>query len=157
MNTARCIAARVFALAIASLAWSGWAAAEVKASGGWARATAPGTKVAAAYLVLTNTGAEERKLMKIVTTVSDEVSVHRTSVDSQGVTRMWPMSVLAVPAGETLRLEPNGLHVMINKLKAPLVAGQKVPLTMKFDGGEPEFTLMLEVRPLVPAADEHAH
>jgi copper(I)-binding protein len=45
---------------------------------------------------------------------------------------------------------------MFDALKSPLVAGQKVPLTLKFDGGEPEFTIQLEVRPLVPAADEHA-
>lgn len=154
MNTASSI--RGLVLAVAALAWAGTASAEVTASQGWARATTPGAKVAAAYFVLTNTGADERRLLKITTTVSDEVTLHRTSVDSEGVTRMWPMSVLAVPAGGTLKLEPNGLHVMFNKLKAPLVAGQKIPLTMKFDGGEAEFTLTLEVRPLVPAADEHA-
>jgi copper(I)-binding protein len=81
------------------------------------------------------------------------VSIHCTSITETGVARMWPMAVLAVDADTTLRLEPGGLHVMFNALKAPLVAGQKVPLTMKFDGGEPEFTLMLEVRPLTAAAD----
>jgi copper(I)-binding protein len=129
------------------------AAAEIKASDGWARATTPGAKVGAAYFTLVNTGAEERKLLKITSPVSDEVSIHRTSITAQGTARMWPMALLAVDAGQTLRLEPGGLHVMFNVLKAPLVAGQKVPLTMKFDGGEAEFTLVLEVRPLVPAAD----
>jgi copper(I)-binding protein len=126
-------------------------AAEVKAVDGWARATPPGSKVGAAYLTFTNTGSEQRKLLKITSTISDEVTLHRTSVTSQGTTRMWPMAVLAVEPGETLRLEPGGIHVMFNALKSPLVAGQKVPLTIKFDGGEPEFTLLLEVRPLVPA------
>jgi copper(I)-binding protein len=46
---------------------------------------------------------------------------------------------------------------MLNALKTPLVAGQRVPLTMKFDGGEAEFTLVLEVRPLTVGADGHAH
>jgi copper(I)-binding protein len=130
------------------------AAAEVKAIDGWARATAPGAKVAAAYITLTNTGDEERKLMKIISTVSDEVTIHRTSITETGMARMWPMAVLAVEADSTLRMEPGGLHVMFNALKTPLVAGQKVPLTMKFDGGQAEFTLILEVRPLTAAAPE---
>jgi copper(I)-binding protein len=136
--------------AVAGLMLVAPAMAEVKADGGWVRASAPGSKTTAAYLTLTNTGTEQRRLMKITSTVSDDVSVHRTSVTAQGNMRMWPMAVVAVEPGQTLKLEPGGIHVMINALKAPLVAGQKVPLTMKFDGGEAEFTLMLEVRPLVP-------
>src|SRR5687767_5399522 len=132
---------------------AGTAAAEIKASNGWVRATPPGSNVAAAYLTLTNTGDEERRLLKIVSTVTDEVTLHRTSITSEGVTRMWPLGVLALAPRETLKLEPNGVHVMFNALKAPLIAGQKVPLTIKFDGGEPEFTVLVEVRPLVPAAD----
>ena len=144
------------ALFILGLAAAPFAAAEIKATDGWLRATPPGTKVAAAYLTLTNTGDEERKLLKIVSPVTDQVTVHRTSITETGTARMWPMSGLAIGPGETLRLEPNAVHVMFNALKSPLVAGQKVPLTLKFDGGEPEFTIQLEVRPLVPAADEHA-
>jgi copper(I)-binding protein len=146
---------RAAALAGLLVAVAGTAAAEIKASDGWVRATPPGSKVAAAYLTLTNTGGEERRLLKIVSTVTDEVTLHRTSITSEGVTRMWPLAVLALAPGETLKLEPNGVHVMFNALKAPLVAGQKVPLTIKFDGGEPEFTVMMEVRPLVPGADAH--
>jgi len=150
---------RGLALLMAALALgtAPFAAAEVKAVEGWARATTPGAKVAAAYLTLTNSGDEERKLLKIVSPVSDEVSIHRTSITNEGVARMWPMAVLAVDAGETLRMDPGGLHVMFNALKTPLVAGQKVPLTLKFDGGEPEFTVMLEVRPLVADTHDHAH
>lgn len=146
MNTAlriRALAALALGLALPSLA-----PAEVKASAGWARATTPGAKTAAGYLTFTNSGAEERRLLKIVSPVSDDVSLHRTSIDEKGMTRMWPMAVLAVQPGETLRLEPGGIHVMFGALKTALVAGQKVPLTIKFDGGEPEFTVQLEVVPL---------
>jgi copper(I)-binding protein len=143
--------------AVLGLALAMPASAEMKASDGWVRAPAPGARAATAYLTLTNTGDEERKLMKIVTTVGDEVSIRRSSFAETGVERLWPMAVLAVDPDTTLRLEPGGLLVMLNALKTPLVAGQKVPLTMKFDGGEPEFTLMLEVRPLTAATDSHAH
>jgi len=145
----------VTALAVAGLAASGAAVADVRATEAWARATPPGTKVGAVYLTLVNPGEEQRKLLKIVSTVSDEVMVHQTSVTEQGVTRMWPMAALAVEAGQTLKMQPGGLHVMINALKSPLVAGQKIPLTLKFDGGEPEFTVQVEVRAL--ADDQNAH
>jgi copper(I)-binding protein len=150
-NLKRCRYVAAAVLAAGVLIQAVPAAAEVKASEGWARATTPGARVGAAYFVLTNTGEEQRKLLKITSPVSDNISVHRTSITPQGTARMWPMAVLAVEPGETLRLEQGGLHVMFNALKVPLVAGQKVPLTMKFDGGEAEFTLVLEVRPLVPA------
>lgn len=155
MNTAFRFPA-LAALAL-GLVLPGMAAAEVKASNGWARATPPGAKTAAGYLTFTNSGDEERSLLKIVSPVSDEVSLHRTSIDEKGMTRMWPMAKLALEPGETLRLEPAGIHVMFGALKTALVAGQKVPLTIKFDGGEPEFTVMLEVVPLTATGAPARH
>lgn len=156
MNNATRTRGLALILALLGMAAAPFAAAQIKAADGWARATTPGATVGAAYLTLTNSGGEERKLLRIVSPVSDAVSLHRTSMTAQGVSRMWPLAVLAVEPGQTLRMEPGGVHVMFTALKQPLVAGQKVPLTMKFDGGEPEFTVLLEVRPLVPGADEHA-
>jgi len=134
------------------------ALAEVVGSEGWSRATPPGATEAVGYLVLTNTGEEARKLLKITSTAADTVSIHRSSVDSQGVARMWPVGSLNLAPGETLRFEPNGLHMMFSALKQPLKAGDKLPLTMQFDGFDKPFTVMLEVKPLVPAATApHAH
>jgi copper(I)-binding protein len=109
-------------------------------------------------VVLTNKGTEARSLLKIVSPVSDKVSLHQTSMDPQGVSRMWPVAKLELQPGESVRFEPGGRHVMFDDIKAPFVAGEKVPLTLKFNGGEPEFTIDLEVRPLVPPDPaEHKH
>ncbi|MET0280796.1 MAG: copper chaperone PCu(A)C [Steroidobacteraceae bacterium] len=132
------------------------AAADVVASEGWARASAPGARTAAAYLVLTNTGPETRKLLKIVSPVSDEVSLHQSSVDAQGMARMWPLSGLELAPGQSVRFEPGGRHVMFNNLKSAFVAGQKVPLQLRFDGGQQEFTVQLEVRPLGAEEPDHS-
>lgn len=123
--------------------------AEVVASDGWTRATAPGTTTGVGYLVLTNRGSDEAKLLKIVSPVSDRVMLHRSSIDSQGVARMWPLAKLEIAPGDSVRFEPNGLHVMFMDLKTPFVAGQKVSLQLTFEG-EPEITVLLEVRPLAP-------
>jgi periplasmic copper chaperone A len=135
------------------------ALADVVGSEGWSRATPPGAKEAVGYLVLTNNGDQERSLLKITSTISDEIRIHRSSINSEGVAQMWPVGFLKLGAGETLRFDPNGFHVMFASLRKPLKAGDKVPLVLQFDGGEKAFTVMLEVRPLVPAAmpDHSAH
>jgi copper(I)-binding protein len=85
----------------------------------------------------------------MVSPVSDKVMIHRSSIDENGVARMWPVAKIAIAPGESLRFEPNGLHVMFMDLKAPFAVGQKVPLQLTFEG-EQEFTVLLEVKPLVP-------
>jgi hypothetical protein len=134
------------------------AMADVVASEGWARASVPGTKTAVGYLVLTNKGEEVAKLIALTTTVCDRLMIHRSTLDAQGVSRMWPVAKLEIEPGETVRFDPNGLHLMFDDLKAPLVVGQKVPVRMVFEG-LPQVTVQLEVRPLVPekAADHARH
>jgi copper(I)-binding protein len=154
-NLPLCRKTAVAALLASVLA--GTAMADVVGSGGWSRATTPGAREAVGYMVLENKGAEERSLLKITSTVSDEVTLHRSSVDSQGMARMWPVGFLKLAPGETVRFDPNGLHVMFSDLKQAFKVGDKVPLTLQFDGFEKPFTVMLEVRPLVDApADERA-
>lgn len=133
------------------------AAAEVVASEAWTRATAPGAP-AVGYLVLTNKGEEDAKLLKIVSPVCDRIMIHRSTIDENGVARMWPVAKLQIAPGESVRFEPNGMHVMFMDLARPFVAGQKVPLQLTFEG-EREMTVMFEVKPLVPDAgmDHMAH
>ncbi|MFO1504279.1 MAG: copper chaperone PCu(A)C [Steroidobacteraceae bacterium] len=130
--------------------------ADIVAADGWSRATPPRATTAVGYLVLTNTGGESRSLLRIVSPVSDRVMIHRSSIDNNGVARMWPMGEFTLRAGETLRFDPNGFHVMFMDIKAPFVAGTKVPLSLLFED-EKEVTVMLEVRPLVPEAAVAKH
>ena len=127
------------------------ARAEVLASGGWSGATVSGATTGAAYLVLTNTGTEARDLLKITSPLCDKVMLHRSSIDAEGVARMWPVGSLSIKPGQSIRFEPNGLHVMFMDLSAPLVAGTKVPLQLQFED-EAEITVLLEVRPLAPGS-----
>ena len=157
MNTAKKAHGAASLLAVLALGVAPLAQAEVTATEGWVQATTPGTDEAAVHLVLTNTGDQERSLMKIVSPVTDEVILHRSSGTPEGTIRMWPLSGLELEAGETLRMHPDGVHVMLKALKQPLVAGEKVAVSLKFDGGQPEFTVMLDVRPPAPAAARHAH
>jgi periplasmic copper chaperone A len=148
--------------AIAAMVWliaAVPAQADVVASEGWSRATVPGAKEAVGYLLLKNEGTEPRKLLRITSSVSDKVTLHQSSVDAQGMSRMWPLAGLELQPGEAVRFDPNGRHVMFADLQAPFTVGSKVPLKLQFDGGEKEIVVMLDVRPLVPAAPaaNHSH
>jgi periplasmic copper chaperone A len=131
--------------------------ADIEASGGWSRASVPGTTVGVGYLVIKNTGTQTRKLLRITSTVSDTVMLHQSSVDAQGVARMWPMASLELRAGESVRFEPNGRHIMLVDLKTPLKAGGRVPLTLEFDGGERLVTVQLEIRSLLSDVTPNPH
>jgi copper(I)-binding protein len=47
--------------------------------------------------------------------------------------RMREVDAIDLPAGREVRLEPGGLHLMLMGLKAPLKAGDKLSLTLRFE------------------------
>jgi periplasmic copper chaperone A len=148
LPASRCVAAVAAVLLSAAMAP---AYAEIVASGAWTRATVPGAKVGVGYFVLKNTGAKTRKLLAITSKVSDDVTLHQSSVDANGVARMWPVASLELRPGEEVRFEPNGRHVMFQQLQQSFKVGATVPLRLQFDGGEKPVVMALEVRSLVPA------
>lgn len=146
MNSPNTLRKTTLALAVlAGVLLGAPASAQVVGSEGWVQATAPGTTSGEGYLILTNKGEEQAKLLKIVSPVSDRIMLHRSSIDSNGVPRMWPLAKLEIAPGDSVRFAPHGLSVTFMDLKAPLVAGQRVPLQLTFEG-EPEITVMLEVK-----------
>ena len=111
----------------------------------WIRATPPGARTAAAYLTIANTGAADR-LLGGATPAARSVEVH-THVDERGLQRMVRLAELGLPAGETVRLTPGGIHLMLVDVAAPLAAGASVTLSLRFAAAG---TLELEV-PVVDA------
>lgn len=135
------------------------ASAEIVAVDGWVRAMVPGTKVGAGYVTLRNTGNESHKLLSLTSPVSDQVTLHLSSVDANGVSRMWPVGSFSLKPGEQVRFQPNGMHMMFMDLGTPFVVGAKVPVTFRFEGNE-SVTVNLEVKPLDyvsrPSTMEHS-
>jgi len=149
----------LFSMSIAlSLLMTAPASAAFEAGAGWSRQTVPGAKVGVGYLVLKNTGARARRLLKVTSPVADTVEIHQSGIDAEGVARMWPVGKLQLAAGETVQLRPEGRHLMLVGLKAPLQPGSKVPVTFTFEDEAP-VTVQLEVRSLVAGSaspDAHA-
>ncbi|WP_265561830.1 copper chaperone PCu(A)C [Sphingomicrobium arenosum] len=115
---------------------------------GWARATLPGQPMAAAYLRIANEGSSDDKLLA-VTSERGDASLHRTSFED-GMASMQPVTEgIRIAAGEESLLEPQGDHVMLMGLEAPLVAGETFTLKLDFEtSGERE----VEIRVLEPGA-----
>jgi copper(I)-binding protein len=118
----------------------------------WARAAGANTN-GAAYMTLRNTGRDPDRLLMASTPVARTVELH-THIRDGEVMRMRPVSDIPVPPGETVRLRPGGLHVMLIGLKEPLRQGTTVPLTLRFERAG-ETTVQLEIQ--AAGARGHTH
>ncbi len=84
-----------------------------------------------AYFTLRNNGAAADRLIAIDTPVADRAELHQHKMED-GVMRMRPLSELTVEPGQSVRLAPGGLHVMLMGLRHPLEVGDTFPLTLIF-------------------------
>ena len=102
----------------------------------WARASI-GTRPAAVYLTVTNSGSETITLTGISADVAAMASIHAVTTDSNGISSMGPAGDIALEPGASAVLAPGGLHGMLMKMSAPLEKGSAVPVTLLFgDGSE---------------------
>ena len=114
----------------------------------YARATVAGQPTGGGYLTLENKGGDDR-LLSATVGVSGAVELHSMSMDGD-VMRMRQVDAIALPAGQTVELKPGGLHIMFVGLKAPLKAGDRFPMKLKFEkAGE----VTVEVTVLPPGVD----
>lgn len=112
----------------------------------WIRATAPGGQVAALYLELRNDSLQSETLVAVETPAARRASLHETHTHD-GVSGMRPRERIVIEAGETLRMAPGGLHVMLEGLERELRAGERIPVTLRFASGK-TVAVIATVRPL---------
>lgn len=114
----------LFALAACAQADS-----DITISEAWARATAPGQKVAAAYMNLSS--KQGATLVSAECDLAGSVEIHTMTMEND-VMKMRMLDELALPAGKTVSLAPGGLHLMLFNLKQPLDAGKEASFTLNF-------------------------
>jgi len=86
----------------------------------------------AVYFTLQNGTDQPLHLQSATTDVAERLSFHET-IDDKGVMRMIAQpDGFIIPAGESLVLEPGRKHLMLENLRAPLVAGEQFTLTLTF-------------------------
>jgi hypothetical protein len=121
-----------------------------------ARMPQPAGPNGAAYMTLTNAGDGDDRLVAVETDVAGEAQIHESTLDG-GVMSMQQVDGVDLPAGDTVSLEPGGLHVMLLDVRGDLAVGDTVPLTLSFTTTG-EQTVTVEVVPLVggDGATEHS-
>ncbi|MEM7130314.1 MAG: copper chaperone PCu(A)C [Chloroflexota bacterium] len=102
-----------------------------------ARATIVEDGNSAAYLLITNNGQQEERLLEASTPAAGTVQLHE-SLDDNGVMRMEHRpDGFVIPAGGSLQLEPGGKHVMLMNLAEPLAPGETISITLSFVNQDP--------------------
>jgi len=97
------------------------------------------------YVTITNDGDEDDVLLGATTDRAEVVEVHDMQV-TDNVARMVPHDgPLVIPAGETVTLEPAGLHLMLMNLTEDNNAGDVFEITLTFERAG-EVTLQVPVR-----------
>jgi periplasmic copper chaperone A len=140
-------------LALMLFAGSAWSQVEV--SDAWIRATAPGQKTAAGYMIIRNKSAQPERLVGGSSQAAAKLETH-VSIQDGDIMRMREVKAYDIPAKGSFELKPNGSHLMLVDLKRPLKEGDKVPVVLKFEKSG-EVKVDFEVRPLVSAHKEHSH
>ena len=112
----------------------------IKIENAYVRATAPGQPAAGAFMKIENSGSADQ-LVSASSPAAGEVQLHQMSMEGN-VMKMGQVKDIAVPANGSVDLKPGGYHIMLMNIKAPLKAGDTVPVKLKFaKAGEVEVKL----------------
>lgn len=98
----------------------------------WARATAGGAKAGALYLTVANGGAEADRLTSVTTEAAGRCELHLSEMNGD-VMSMKMVDSVEVPAGGRAAFAPQGAHIMLLGLKAPLKKGTRFAATLHFE------------------------
>lgn len=101
----------------------------------WSRATQPGQKIGAAYMVLRNPGKDPVSLVSATSPTAAKVVFHDTAV-KDGFMQMIPHEGgFDIPPGGEIELKPGGSHLMLLGVTKMLKVGKVYPLTLAFSDG----------------------
>ncbi|WP_116084620.1 DUF1775 domain-containing protein [Tropicimonas sp. IMCC34011] len=120
---------------------------DLRITGASLQATAPNQPVAGGYMTVANTGETDDVLISVSSSVSRRGEVHEMSMDGDVMRMREVEGGLSIPAGETVTLEPGGLHIMLMDLEGPLSEGESAEVTLTFEeAGDVTLTLPIVSR-----------
>ncbi len=102
---------------------------------GWTRgylvSPAPGSP-AVLYLWVTNPTSHADTVTGVHVADADSARMHRTMAMGKGMDQMMPEAALGVPAHDTVRFAPGGLHIMVFGVAGKVSPGDSTALTLTF-------------------------
>ena len=110
----------------------------------WGRPSPSSAENAAFYMQLDG-AAEDDLLVSASSSACSVVELHETQM-SDGVMSMQHLPQgIPVPAGETVALEPGGLHVMCMGVQSPFAVGDMIEVGLEFENSG-SMTVEAEIR-----------
>ena len=122
--------------AAAAAAPSGSAAAtlgDLDISGGYVRAMLPGQPVGGGYIIIHNAGKSDDKLTSVTSSAAGKVELHEMKMEGDIMKMREIKGGISIPAGATVTLAPNAMHMMFKQVKTPFKQGGTVPVMLMFD------------------------
>lgn len=98
----------------------------------WARATIGTSRPGAVYMQVRNNRRAAVTLLEMRSELARTVQLHQTAVNDQGVASMSSAGEVVINPGETISLQPGGLHAMLMGLRHAMVEGAAVEITLVF-------------------------
>jgi periplasmic copper chaperone A len=102
-------------------------------SGGYVRAMLPGQPVGGGYVSIHNGGGSDDRLVSVESPTAGKVELHEMTMQGDVMKMRELKDGIAVPAGATVTLSPNTLHMMFKQVKTPFKKGAVVPVTLSFE------------------------
>jgi copper(I)-binding protein len=103
---------------------------DIKIDDAWARTGQPG-QVSAAYFEVKNKGAAD-KIVSAHCDCAKATELHDVKM-VDGAMKMVQIPSMDIPAKGELKLKPGSYHIMLINLNRPLVAGETLPIKVKFE------------------------
>jgi periplasmic copper chaperone A len=105
----------------------------------WTRPSPPTVDEAAIYVTVENRDAPDDRLIGATSDRCVVVTPHLTEIDEDDVARMTEAGAdqLGLRAGDQVAMTPNGIHLMCLGLAAPLDAGERFDVTLRFSEHAP--------------------
>ena len=94
--------------------------------------TSPGMRNGAVFLTVMNHGDTDDRLLSVSSPAADHAEIHQMS-ETNGVMKMRKVDSVTIKGGDMVTFAPNGYHIMLMGLKAPLKDDAEFPLTLQFE------------------------
>ncbi|MEP0941391.1 MAG: copper chaperone PCu(A)C [Rhizobiaceae bacterium] len=121
------------------------------------RATAPGAKVAAGYVMITNTGDAADRIIGGSAEFAGKLELHEMKMVDQVMKMSQLPNGLELKPGESVMLKPGGNHLMFMKLDGALKEGEMRPVMLEFEKAG-QVTLNFHVKSIADTMKmKHSH
>lgn len=112
----------------------------------WGRTSPSVAANGAFYMMLSNNGDSDDRLLKATTEACTTAELHEMFDKGNGVMGMRPVEggAILVPAGGNAELKPGGMHIMCLGKQGDFESGREIPITLTFENaGEVQVTAVI--------------